>query len=505
MLSTRRFRLLVAVIVLSVVALFFVMGFKPISTPEDKNQFPESNPPEPSPPEPSPTKPAPVPSAEGITKLLDRWSTEKQSALALNDYNGLIRHMSLYKELVGFPVRAANIHDPDVPALRLAIQELEERLFPFIDRKRQFKSIQSMRNSYIVDKGIVLTCGLGHFEFAYHTVRSIRFSVNSTLPIEVFYTSVGTAKDAENIKLLAQIPNLVVKNLNDFIDPVAVAVTTFAYKPYALMASSFKEAILIDADILFFQDPKAIFRFKGYQQTGIYLFRDRTTHNPGSKGRNMPFKMLRKLVWPPSEYVTQNSRVYLGLSDHEVDSGVVAIDKSKNFYELLLIALLNGNHFRGPLWSAFYGDKELFWIAFEMMRQPFYFERHGGGAAGYLAPDNGVCGGLFHQDDTGHPFWMNGGLVFDRHDVAGKTKTLNVTHWSTDITWTTHRWTWPHEGNPFCLYQDGQLDGQMGSFDGTYKEAAESNHRLWIEQGPMFGRVIAAEPAKSDSVTEPKP
>lgn len=100
--------------------------------------------------------------------------------------------------------------------------------------------------------------------------------------------------------------------------------------------SSFREALFIDADALFFVDPQTLFEDEQYMDNGALFFKDRSI-NPENKR-----SWLRKILPPPISSRVMESRMWTGESGHMQDSGVVVIDKWKHFLPLLLATRLNG-------------------------------------------------------------------------------------------------------------------------------------------------------------------
>ena len=55
-----------------------------------------------------------------------------------------------------------------------------------------------------------------------------------------------------------------------------VGIGGWAIKPFALLVSSFAEAVLMDADVLFVQKPEVLFEHPEYATTGTLFFHDRS-------------------------------------------------------------------------------------------------------------------------------------------------------------------------------------------------------------------------------------
>jgi len=103
-------------------------------------------------------------------------------------------------------------------------------------------------------------------------------------------------------------------------------------------------------------------------------------------------------------------------------------------------------------WNSFhhslpyrYGDKEVYWTAFEALGEPYEFARYYPGVVGGTVTDfrdttttlpmhatqsldvetiraeaansgDGLCGRLLHFDDEGNPLWSNGGYMLKEDD-----------------------------------------------------------------------------------------
>lgn len=149
----------------------------------------------------------------------------------------------------------------------------------------------------------------------------------------------------------------------------------WAAKPFAMLMSSFREALFIDADALFFVDPETLFEDQGYIETGALFFADRNL-SPQNDKRAWLRQVLPK---PISEQVQRTNRLWTGESVHMQDSGVVLVDKWRHFIPMLVTTRLNGpdrdaspsNGNRG-VYDMVYGDKETFWLSWELAQDAEY-------------------------------------------------------------------------------------------------------------------------------------
>lgn len=139
-----------------------------------------------------------------------------------------------------------------------------------------------------------------------------------------------------------------------------------------------------------------------------------------------------KSTMPVLSSFTRISRMFRRKTSHEQESGVVLINKKTRFLGLMGTCKMNGKWERDLVsYKLFHGDKETFWIGFEMVQEPYVFMRNYGGAIGELRPDNekSVCGAQLHQDYRGRPLWWNGGLY--RNKNSGVYRNLEFGYWMT--------------------------------------------------------------------------
>jgi alpha 1,3-mannosyltransferase len=207
-----------------------------------------------------------------------------------------------------------------------------------------------------------------------------------------------------------------------------VVLLGWAAKPMAMLLSSFREAILIDADVLWFVDPTILFSDPEYSRLGALFFRDRlfapTDHSDF---------IVKSLPSPLSENILQSNRWWLGTSHHMQESGVVVVDKWRHFVALLLTTRLNGQDRDGNealgkkgVYQMMYGDKETFWLSWEMAGDTDYaFYAGRAGQIGIVTPsgmeagsvgEQVMCGKqLLHTSREGRPLWFNGWIATDKH------------------------------------------------------------------------------------------
>ena len=93
----------------------------------------------------------------------------------------------------------------------------------------------------------------------------------------------------------------------------------WAAKPFAILLSSFREVLFIDADALFFKNPEMLFEDPGYQETGALFFKDRVILPEFRRD------LLYRILPEPIPKAARQSYFWTGLSGHMQESGVVLV------------------------------------------------------------------------------------------------------------------------------------------------------------------------------------
>lgn len=276
---------------------------------------------------------------------------------------------------------------------RAYVNKLAEHLFPYTSA--YFPDHMSLHSTlYNGGRGIVMTAGNDQAKFLLTSIPSFR-RLGCQLPIEVLYLG-DTDLDEEWRDKLEDMPGVITRDLAPMIKDagwtlkgiqllrcrwppeLTRCLTLFlgwAAKPFAMLMSSFREVLFIDADALFFVNPETLFEDDGYLETGALFFADRNL-SPQDDKRAWLRKVLPK---PVSEKVKRSNRLWTGESVHMQDSGVVLVDTWKHFVSMLLTTRLNGPDRDGNsemgkrgVYDMVYGDKETFWLSWEMIEDDQY-------------------------------------------------------------------------------------------------------------------------------------
>ncbi|KAG2229247.1 hypothetical protein INT48_000556 [Thamnidium elegans] len=351
------------------------------------------------------------------------------------NFKSLTTQERLFKSLFQYfdPIIAEGVIDvskhQDYKETWLLYTRLERILFPWI--RPNWKSAFDINLSSSNSKGIVMCVGDGQFMYASTSVKAIREILKSDLPIEIFYIDENDLS-IENRDYFDAIPNVKTKSIDTYINNAYTRLGGWSIKPFAILASSFDEVMMMDADVFMFNKPETFFEDKGYQKTGALFFLDRTLFDNFYEGK----KWLRSFLPTYSTYLEQ-SRWWKTTSTHEQESGIVLMDKRKVLFGLLATCKMNDKSERDKIsYKHSHGDKETFWIGFEMIATPYSFVKSFGAVIGGLgdagAAEN-VCGNQLHLDANNKPMWWNGGLLRDKNKWEDRYMTF--THFAQGEDW----------------------------------------------------------------------
>ncbi|PGH17437.1 hypothetical protein AJ80_04807 [Polytolypa hystricis UAMH7299] len=272
-------------------------------------------------------------------------------------------------------------------------------------------------------KGLLIVAGGKQIRYACHLIAAVRRVWQSTLPIQIAYGGEEdfSTKDREFVQSLW--------DGIEFVDGASVFSNEtlglkdehsgFALKAFAALASSFEQLVLLDADVVLLQPPEVLFDQQGYKTQGALLFHDRAVWKGAFTSRKewyqsqilRPSDEVRKLLlwtddWPPES----------------CDSGIIVMDKSRLdiFMGLLHIAWQNTAAVRNDTtYQLMYGDKETWWLGWELSDARYAFEPHYGSMLGWPKEEeksedgkDKVCSyWIAHLDDNEQLLWFNGALL----------------------------------------------------------------------------------------------
>eukprot|EP00833_Pecoramyces_ruminatium_P016953 jgi/Orpsp1_1/1190985/evm.model.d7180000082675.1 len=344
------------------------------------------------------------------TKL---WRMEFGPYKSLEDPHELMKYRNTLIEESAF---LSQKHGDDLYRNKKLLNIIHQSLYPWLYgyRYNSLSDIISSSNG----RGIVICTGNHHFNLAISTIDTLRYVLNSKLPIEVFYNGENDLS-VDRRELLKEFENVYISDITNYFDNRIIDISSWAIKPFSILASRFEEVILIDADALYLRDPIELFKEKGYQEKGTLFFRDRTLF-PGS---NSASKWLKSWMYDPLPE-TKELRFWNELTEHEMESSTVVIHKTKTLLGLLNVCKLNEKIIRQDVvYRKVYGDKETYWIGFDMSRQPYYMSHKPCAFVGEVTTDDinsssddrRICGHTAHSLENGKLIFWNGHIVKDKN------------------------------------------------------------------------------------------
>ncbi|KXT11664.1 hypothetical protein AC579_7027 [Pseudocercospora musae] len=246
---------------------------------------------------------------------------------------------------------------------RVFINSLASKLFPWT--APYFADHMILHASfYQRGRGIVFAAGSDQAEYLLTSIPGIR-RLGCNLPIEIIYLGDDDLSEDARERLNAM-PGVMTKDISPMVDDRGWTLKGWAAKPFAILYSSFREVIFIDADGLFLTNPEELFDDPQYRDTGALFFKDRSIMPENRRS------WLRKALPKPMSHHIKENRFWTGESGHMQDSGVIVVDKWQHFVALLLTTRLNGPDRDGNqagkkgVYEMVYGDKETFWLSWEL-------------------------------------------------------------------------------------------------------------------------------------------
>ncbi|KAF7188654.1 putative alpha-1,3-mannosyltransferase MNN1 [Pseudocercospora fuligena] len=320
-------------------------------------------------------------------------------------------------------------------SFRSFFMHLAERLFPFLTPF--YGDLLSLYSGF-AGRGLVFTAGDKQAPYLLTSIPGLR-KLGCDLPVEIMY--LGDSDLGEDMRgKLEQLPGVVTRDMSLMVDDDGWTLKGWAAKPWAILLSSFQEAIFIDADALFFRNPEMLFEDEDYVSTGTLFFIDRKMFPENKR------TWLRNILPKPLSTGIKTNRLWTGESGHMQDSGVIVVDKWRHFVALLLTCRLNGPDRDGDsetgrkgMYDMVYGDKETFWLSWEMAGDVEYAFHDGTiGSMNVMKPTKSssaddsdtnnatdlTCSPQLLHLDRGRPLWFNGWIAAEKFEGSSNFQTF---------------------------------------------------------------------------------
>ena len=169
----------------------------------------------------------------------------------------------------------------------------------------------------------------------------------------------------------------------------------FYCKVAALIVSPYPETMLLDLDVVFFKSPHLLFHAPAYRETGTLFFRDRVFFKDRNGQGGVDINDVNNFFGYYGIHINDTSTYTLlrengvslfwnyGLGNTDVmqdyqESSVLLINKVTHPVTMQILEKHIGDFYVG------FGDKEFYWIAATVAREPFAFEPHLAGQYGNI-------------------------------------------------------------------------------------------------------------------------
>lgn len=306
------------------------------------------------------------------------------------------------------------------------------------------------------DTGIVICAGSSNIFFAAHLIRSLRNVLKSTLPIEIAFAGEADLGTQQQQVLQSVSINIKMINLLEHFDESITGLSDgkYAQKPFAVIASRFKNVILVDADVVFLRSPHELLDVQGFRQTGTLFYHDRAYTMAGSTRLDW---VKHQLAGKEPSHTLRESLFWKENLWQEMESGVVVVDKARSnvYMSLLFSAWMNTRVIRETeTYTHVLGDKETYWLAAELSSTPYHFQPDYAGIVGttIIAEESAgpqeICSShIAHMDSLGQSLlWFNGGLRLNKAHANNNTF-ATLTHYMTAGTSLSDQPLWHYDGD----------------------------------------------------------
>jgi hypothetical protein len=306
------------------------------------------------------------------------------------------------------------------------------------------------------DKGIIMCMHNEAVPMGLSLVRELRCLGNHEL-VQIYHCFPEEMSDENRALLLGADNRLEIVDVcsdlvrrNVLTHEVAAKFRNWWIKPLAIYHTDITEVLMLDIDDVFMKDPAVLRTTEGYQRTGTTFFYDRVLFsreffNQDVNGTAYIRRMLNDFDYAkyglepgahPSEHL-KRSYAYRGRTSHEQDSSLVAIDKSRSGQAMpIMFWLVTEERFRREF---SYGDKETFWISFELAKKEYFFSPWGVGDISSSTNEDlakhsdTLCGSIVQympvQNEPADFLYVNGKAMLNPFPVAMEklgTATHNV-------------------------------------------------------------------------------
>ncbi|CDO94630.1 unnamed protein product [Kluyveromyces dobzhanskii CBS 2104] len=359
-------------------------------------------------------------------------------------------------------------------------EPLPQGKFPVLHRKTgevirletfQYDSTKSLwanwndMSSACAKRGIVLSAGDGQTDVVIRLIATLRAQGNR-LPIQVIHNSqlstdsVKRLSEAAKSKTFSSGPaqSIWFLDVSPTIEPsMKQNFDRFKNKWLSVMFNTFEQFVFIDSDAISYINLAEYFNFPEYKLTGTLLFKDRsltfqTEQKCPALFETLEPRMLESYYFGTypminADHVEETcmsslspeEKVYKKFFEighqHNLESGLLAINKNKHIIGLAIATFLNISPKVG---GCGWGDKEFFWLGLLVSGQQYSIYDVDASAVGVPeqkkftekggpSDDYQICSlQVAHTSYENHLLWINGGSQYCKKPEAFEDDWKNI-------------------------------------------------------------------------------
>ncbi|KAI9333847.1 mannosyltransferase putative-domain-containing protein [Obelidium mucronatum] len=357
-------------------------------------------------------------------------------------------------------ILASHLTIYEVENVRMRLQgHVDKVVYPWAFNSR-YTDMNHLVSTFGRQRGIVMTVTDFGFSNVMALIWHLRANLNCTLPVEIYHN--GNADiSPQKVAILSSISNVVTLNLQEIFEEQTLP--AFYGKPFAILFSSFQEVIYLDDDALPLKNPESEF--------GHLFFRSREPTE-----ENISTSLVNRFIPYPSLHANRTTRFFNHTTRSEMDATLMMFNKSKPDILHSLLATCHFNLKTTVFAGAnrhLKGDRDTYWLAFEMLRIPYKFVSEAG-AVGTPARDrsgafvpNSVCGPPAFADEEGELFFLNRRTPLFRAEFDNLRGGSLL--WGTPVTGLSAGASMPEKGGGACLFGANLLAMDKKSMDALRK------------------------------------
>ena len=281
-------------------------------------------------------------------------------------------------------------------------------LKPYQENHKTDQLIQKLRQQntefyqrmpeYTVDKGVVMVMDDTMALSGSLLIITLRKQLCG-LPIIVYYT--GDDLSAHNRAFMEQISGVRCIELSQHLNIPLKLLRGAQARVYAMIFSPFKQVLLLEPDILLLKNPEYLFQDPNYQRTGALFWKDCKKDTIWDK---KVYDWVRKLL----PYRKGDNRILDKKAGNFQSRDIMLLNKP--MHPRMLEKLWTLTNEWKLVYKYIFNDKESYWIAAELAKEPYTFVSSYPGVVGEIHL-NELCGNILYSDPLGNLLGWNGSLL----------------------------------------------------------------------------------------------